>query len=743
MDIHTRNHIYGRTCFILILVIVLFSYVNAMGPDTEIRIIPPGIQVIETPAQSSAPETPTPLSVTISPDQAGTEPATTQMVTSVQPSLSEMNTSAAHLSLIYTPAASPPDVPVPDIIKGTSEPDSSNADTSLKSRFYMNGVQVDQREIGPGRPPAARVKNAKLPDLTALSMSTIHASEVPALYWSYGCSATSATMLFGYYDRNGYPNIYTGPTNGGIFPLTNALWGSSSEGLGECPLSASHTGIDGRSTNGSVDDYYRHAGAISDPYYMNWPQHSPPDSVGDFMGTSQYNNWNNADGATNFFFNPDGSALNDYTSSERASHPMRDGARGMKLFAQSRGYTVTSNYNQYIYGYHGNTRGFNFTQYKSEIDAGNPVLIHLSRHTILGVGYNEPDQIIVHDTWDYSSHTMTWGGNYEGMNHIGVTVIHLLPVANFTATRTSGHVPLTVSFTDTSGGNTTLWSWDFGDSDTTNATMQNPLHTYRVAGTYPVSLTVTNPNGSNTTTQAGYITAGALQITSIMPGSGPTDGGTPVTITGTGFTGATVVHFGSTAATTFTVVSDAIIIATSPAGTGTVDVTVTTADGTSATVSAADNFTYRAALNVDTAGLYQKSTGTFLLKNSNGGGDADTLFQYGWGGEDLVPMTGDWTGSGSDTIGLYQKSTGTFLLKNSNGGGDADTAFQYGGGGEDLVPLAGDWTGSGSDTAGLYQKSTGAFFLKNSNRGGAADTVFQYGWGSSTGDLHPMIGQWV
>ena len=64
-----------------------------------------------------------------------------------------------------------------------------------------------------------------------------------------------------------------------------------------------------------------------------------------------------------------------------------------------------------------------------------------------------------------------------------------------------------------------------------------------------------------------------------------------MTITGTGFTGATAVDFGTTPATDVTVVSDTTITADSPAGTGTVDVTVTTPAGASAT-SPADQFTY-------------------------------------------------------------------------------------------------------------------------------------------------------
>ena len=85
----------------------------------------------------------------------------------------------------------------------------------------------------------------------------------------------------------------------------------------------------------------------------------------------------------------------------------------MRLFAESRGYTVTTNYNQYIYGYNGNTQGFTYAQYKAEIDAGYPVLIQLNGHTMLGIGYSGTDQVIVHNTWDYSSHTMTWGGYYS------------------------------------------------------------------------------------------------------------------------------------------------------------------------------------------------------------------------------------------------------------------------------------------------------------------------------------------
>ncbi len=84
----------------------------------------------------------------------------------------------------------------------------------------------------------------------------------------------------------------------------------------------------------------------------------------------------------------------------------------------------------------------------------------------------------------------------------------------------------------------------------------------------------------------------APSVTSIFPTSGPTSGGTTVTITGTDLSGAGYVFFGSTTATSFTVNSSTSITAVSPAGSaGTVNVTVTTPGGTSATNSA-DQFTY-------------------------------------------------------------------------------------------------------------------------------------------------------
>ena len=89
-----------------------------------------------------------------------------------------------------------------------------------------------------------------------------------------------------------------------------------------------------------------------------------------------------------------------------------------------------------------------------------------------------------------------------------------------------------------------------------------------------------------------HLRAPAPTVTGVSPNTGPTAGGTSVTITGTNFTGATAVKFGGTAATVVHGQQrhlDHRDVAGAAAGT--VDVTVTTPGGTSAT-GAADQFTY-------------------------------------------------------------------------------------------------------------------------------------------------------
>ncbi|HST68547.1 MAG TPA: IPT/TIG domain-containing protein [Solirubrobacterales bacterium] len=86
-------------------------------------------------------------------------------------------------------------------------------------------------------------------------------------------------------------------------------------------------------------------------------------------------------------------------------------------------------------------------------------------------------------------------------------------------------------------------------------------------------------------------------VTSITPSFGPITGGTLMTITGSDFTGATSVKFGSTPAASVTVDSDTEITVTTPRvlRPGKVDVTVTTGAGENANTRF-DDFFYQACV---------------------------------------------------------------------------------------------------------------------------------------------------
>ena len=108
---------------------------------------------------------------------------------------------------------------------------------------------------------------------------------------------------------------------------------------------------------------------------------------------------------------------------------------------------------------------------------------------------------------------------------------------------------------------------------------------------------ITNPNGQSVTRTGGFTytaAAAAPTLTSVSPTSGPTAGGTTITLTGTNFVSGATVRVGGTAATNVAFVSATQLTARTPAGTaGARDVQITNPNGQSATRTG--GFTYTAA----------------------------------------------------------------------------------------------------------------------------------------------------
>jgi len=96
------------------------------------------------------------------------------------------------------------------------------------------------------------------------------------------------------------------------------------------------------------------------------------------------------------------------------------------------------------------------------------------------------------------------------------------PGADFIGIPRNGTLPFTVAFTDLSTNLPTTWLWSFGDGSNVNSSVQNPVHTYLIAGNFTVSLTASNVAGNNTVTRLGYInvTSGMSKTGVYRPGAG-------------------------------------------------------------------------------------------------------------------------------------------------------------------------------------------------------------------------------
>ena len=108
------------------------------------------------------------------------------------------------------------------------------------------------------------------------------------------------------------------------------------------------------------------------------------------------------------------------------------------------------------------------------------------------------------------------------------------PVAAFTATPTSGLVPLAVQFTDQSTNTPTSWKWEYQKSGTSTwtqfSTAQNPSYTFTTLGKYSIRLTATNAGGSNTLTKSNFIQVGQCGVVVASFTGSPTSGPKPLNV---------------------------------------------------------------------------------------------------------------------------------------------------------------------------------------------------------------------
>ncbi|MBA8885016.1 PKD domain-containing protein [Dokdonella fugitiva] len=326
------------------------------------------------------------------------------------------------------------------------------------------------------------------------------------------------------------------------------------------------------------------------------------------------------------------------------------------------------------------------------------------------------------------------------------------PVANF-GVSTNG---LTANFTDSStdsDGTIASRAWNFGDGGTSTAT--NPSHTYASAGTYSVSLTVTDNGGATNTKTTSVPVSSPTNTPPVANFSFTTSGLTA------NFTDSSTDSDGTIASRSWSFGDGGTSTATNPshtyasAGTYSVSLTVTDNGGagntktSSVTVSSSGNVlqngvpvTGLSATTGNTTAVYTMTVPAgatnLVFATSGSNGDADLYVRFG-----SAPTTSSYdcrpyTGSSSETCSFPSPQAGTYYVMvraySSFTGLSLTGSYSTGGGGGTVLTSGVPVT---SVSAGLHAYSTTYTIVVPSGRTNLTVTT---SGGSGDGDLYVRRG---
>jgi PKD repeat protein len=356
-------------------------------------------------------------------------------------------------------------------------------------------------------------------------------------------------------------------------------------------------------------------------------------------------------------------------------------------------------------------------------------------------------------TFSPSSSSVTINGaNVSGKNFTGTTTTNNPPVANF-GVSTNG---LTANFTDSStdsDGTIASRAWNFGDGGTSTAT--NPSHTYASAGTYSVSLTVTDNGGATNTKTTSVPVSSPTNTPPVANFSFTTSGLTA------NFTDSSSDSDGTIASRSWSFGDGGTSTATNPshtyasAGTYSVSLTVTDNGGagntktSSVTVSSSGNVLQNGVavtgLGATTGNKLNYTmvvpAGATNLKfvTSGGSGDGDLYVKFG-----SAPTTSSydcrsWASGNSETCNITTAQAGTYYVMinaySTFSGMSLTGSYSTGGGGGGGTTLT-----NGVPVTGLAASSgnwTSDYTLVVPS--GATNLKFQISGGSGDADLYVRL----
>lgn len=235
-------------------------------------------------------------------------------------------------------------------------------------------------------------------------------------------------------------------------------------------------------------------------------------------------------------------------------------------------------------------------------------------------------------------------GNNLYVDNINVTGVTAAtpPTPSFTTTVTSVCAGQSITYTNTSTGSPTSYSWSFPGGTPSTSTAASPTVTYATAGTYNVVLTATNASGSNTTTMTNYVTVNAVPAAPSITAGGATTFCTGGSVTLTSSAGSS--YLWSTGATTQSITATTA---------GSYTVQVTSAAGCQSTASAATTVTVNsvpAAPTISAGGATTFCAGGSVTLTSTSG------TSYLWS-------------NGATTQSITATTAGTYTVQVSNASG--------------------------------------------------------------------------
>ena len=435
--------------------------------------------------------------------------------------------------------------------------------TLRRRPLVLNDPPDAQSTTGPMPPPGASLQSSPLTPQDATIIP-----EVPAYLWHHGCGPTAAGMLIGYWDTRGFDALVPGDPHTQTAAVNSiiASEGSASNYTDYCePLDDPATNpspLPDKSESPPGDEHLDNCIAdymkTSQSYHGNYYGWSWFSQVG--IGMRNYVSSLAQSGyyatTDNLYYGSPRLNWDWFRAEIDSGRPVvllvdTDGNRVTDHFVTAIGYGVVNGIQMYAcldtwytdirwcefapialgqsWGIWG---AVTFRIYASPADVviDGPTATIAQTSTVLTatvspitttqpityVWQTRGQSPVTHTDGLSNTAHLTW--SMPGTQTITVTAMnpagvvsntHFITVytpvnADFAASPTSGIVPLTVHFTNTSSGDYTSSLWDFGDRFV--STQTNASHAYTVTGEYTVTLTTSGPGGSDTETKAEHIT---------------------------------------------------------------------------------------------------------------------------------------------------------------------------------------------------------------------------------------------